>query len=178
VIVVAQALCCVVVPEAVFSPCCGLLPSRRRRRRRPSPPSPCGTTLSLRYLLPPPSPPQELKARYLQLEPRVCKPLWEKTYDGATGSAKVLRKRTLHVLGGAVMHCWGAVQVRLRAGAAAGRGGMVGGRVEWGQEWVVTGCERPACGARRQLPAGMACHLPLQMQERKVAAAWQGILPC
>ena len=67
---------------------------------------------------------QELKARYQPLEEAACQPLWDKTYAdaGAPPQGKgtaVLRKKSLHILGGAVMRSWGAVQVSMtgRAGA-------------------------------------------------------------
>ncbi|KAL4432432.1 hypothetical protein ABPG77_001731 [Micractinium sp. CCAP 211/92] len=65
---------------------------------------------------------QELKARYAPLEPAACQSLWEKAYEaadtrqGKEGGEKkpaVARKKRLHVLGGAVMRSWGAVQAAL-----------------------------------------------------------------
>ncbi|EFN59033.1 hypothetical protein CHLNCDRAFT_137726 [Chlorella variabilis] len=59
---------------------------------------------------------QELKARYQPLEPAACRPLWNKAYEAAGAAPKegkkagVLRKKRLHILGGAVMHSWGVVQ--------------------------------------------------------------------
>ena len=62
----------------------------------------------------PPSP-QELKAKYTPLSPERCKKLWEEAHKAAGVSQDArpsLRHRTVHILGGAVMRCWGAVQVR------------------------------------------------------------------
>ncbi len=67
----------------------------------------------------PPSllPLQELRSRYRPLEPAACQPLWEKAFEAADATdpkerpGAVARKRRLHILGGAVMRCWGAVQV-------------------------------------------------------------------
>ena len=61
---------------------------------------------------------QELRSRYRPLEPAACQPLWEKAFEAADATdpkerpGAVARKRRLHILGGAVMRCWGTVQVR------------------------------------------------------------------
>ncbi|PRW58205.1 strawberry notch-like [Chlorella sorokiniana] len=59
---------------------------------------------------------QELRSRYRPLEPAECQPLWEKAFEAADATdpkerpGAVARKRRMHILGGAVMRCWGAVQ--------------------------------------------------------------------
>lgn len=75
---------------------------------------------------------QELKARYRQLAPAACRPIWEAAYAAADGTAAAdkrgggpQRKKRLHILSGAVMRCWGVVQVR---GGLVARHGTAGTR--------------------------------------------------
>lgn len=63
---------------------------------------------------------QELKDRYRQLRPAVCRPVWDKAYeaadavdDGERRGGPPVRKKRLHILGGAVMHSWSVVQAAL-----------------------------------------------------------------
>ena len=62
---------------------------------------------------------QELKARYTPLSRAACEALWVSSFEEA-GEARPdagrapLRHKTVHILGGAVMRSWGAVQVRER----------------------------------------------------------------
>lgn len=72
--------------------------------------------------------PQELRSRYRPLKPAACQPLWEKAFEAADATdpkerpGAVARKRRLHILGGAVMRCWGAVQVgNSEGGSRTGR---------------------------------------------------------
>jgi hypothetical protein len=61
-----------------------------------------------------PLPLHDLKARYLPLSEGACRPLWEKAHAAAGTPGKDgrpgLRRRTHHILGGAVLRSWGAVQ--------------------------------------------------------------------
>ncbi|GAB4817769.1 hypothetical protein N2152v2_004815 [Parachlorella kessleri] len=56
---------------------------------------------------------QELKDRYIPLQPSACRAHWQAAYEAAgqdKPGARAGRKRTLHILGGAVMRSWAAVQ--------------------------------------------------------------------
>lgn len=56
----------------------------------------------------------ELRSRYLPLTPAKCKALWLDAFTAAGSPYKDgrpgLRRKTVHVLGGAVLRCWGTVQ--------------------------------------------------------------------
>jgi hypothetical protein len=67
---------------------------------------------------------QDLKDRYVPISPAACRKHWQAAYEAAgaekaSGRGTAARKRTMHILGGAVMRSWGAVKVR-RAAALGG----------------------------------------------------------
>lgn len=113
-------------------------------------------------LAPPPPAAQDLKARYQPITAAACRRHWEAAYEAAgveqPGGRQAPRKKRVHILGGAVMRCWGAVQVCAWGGwgpwAGQPKAVFPGLAVDKVCKWSALASQLPAPPAPCPTPAG------------------------